>query len=395
LDGTGKTGVSDQHEEHEFDPFAEPKPPRRRGGMVGWLALLLALFVAGFNGWQWWLGRQAEGDQEQATAELQQLRGSQAELAKRLDGAEAKLGEADATASDLQGVHQDLTRLQGRVDEAANLAGADAEAMEGLGTKQAELERRVGGVESAVAALATRGETTETRVELAEVDFLLRTANERLQLFRDARTAGRSLGLADAQLEALDDPLYLPVRRAIADARLALEAMPKPDVVGLTARLGRLQAEAAHLPFAGETAALATAREAQPETGIWARFKAALASLVTVRRRVPDESLVNLEDKDYVRQGLWLQLESARLALMRGDDQAWRQSLDRAAATLKQYFEPADAGVGTAQKELDSLRQVSLDIPLPDISAPWAQLRLLRDGQPAESAATDAAEEGG
>ena len=44
----------------EFDPFAnEPAKPSRRGGGVAWLALLLAIGVAGFNGWQWWQARQA------------------------------------------------------------------------------------------------------------------------------------------------------------------------------------------------------------------------------------------------------------------------------------------------------------------------------------------------
>ena len=48
-----------------------------------------------------------------------------------------------------------------------------------------------------------------------------------------------------------------------------------------------------------------------------------LSSLVTVRRRVrlKTSRLLSLDDMDYLRQGLWLQLESARLALMRNDDQ--------------------------------------------------------------------------
>ena len=56
------------------------------------------------------------------------------------------------------------------------------------------------------------------------------------------------------------------------------------------------------------------------DAGWWESFKQTLSSLVTVRRRVPeDRSMLTLEDKDYLRQGLWLQLESARLALMRND----------------------------------------------------------------------------
>ena len=63
-----------------------------------------------------------------------------------------------------------------------------------------------------VGALVVRGESPRQALDLAEVEYLLRSATERLALYGDVRTADQALMLADQQLEALDDPVYLSVR---------------------------------------------------------------------------------------------------------------------------------------------------------------------------------------
>ena len=110
-----------------------------------------------------------------------------------------------------------------------------------------------------------------------------------------------------------------------------------------------------------------------------------------MRRRVEDEALVNLEDKDYVRQGLWLQMESARLSLRRNDEAGWSESLARADAALEQYFDTDHPNVEVAREELAALGAIDLELPLPDISSPWAQLNLLRTGRAVEDSSPDTA----
>jgi uroporphyrin-3 C-methyltransferase len=107
-----------------------------------------------------------------------------------------------------------------------------------------------------------------------------------------------------------------------------------------------------------------------------------MSSLVTVRRRVPeDQSLLSLDDKDYLRQGLWLQLESARLALMRNDTSVYSGSLDRVNDTVEQFFKNGSSEVQALLLEVVALKQVNIAPEMPDISAPWAQLRQLRDSR--------------
>jgi uroporphyrin-3 C-methyltransferase len=160
-----------------------------------------------------------------------------------------------------------------------------------------------------------------------------------------------------------------------------LAAVPKIDRVQLSSQLSALQLKAGNLPFRGETAR-APEPELPVEAGWWESFKQTLASLVTVKRRVPeDQTLLSLDDKDYLRQGLWLQIESSRLALMRSDSNAYVGSLNRVSETVQQFFHNGSSGVQELLLEVESLKQINIAPEMPDISGPWTQLRQLRDSR--------------
>lgn len=370
----------------EFDPFAEAdaasSPGKTAGGgrLIASLALLVALGVAGWNGWAWWQAQHSADealDLEQSLAELRsgqlQLQRAQEALGRRLDSVE----RLELAAG--------LTELDQAIEQARSVAGSDRARLAGIEEAVADAAERLDGVEGRLAAVVVRGESPRQALDLAEVDYLLRSANERLRLYGDVRTADQALSLADEQLAAMDDPVYLSVRQSIAGARLALDTVDVPDVIALTEGLGQLQAQIPGLPFPGEIAIVQEEGPAETveDPGIWARFKAALGGLVSVRRRAVDESLISLEDKDYVRQGLWLQLESARLALLRSDDDAWRAALERAMATLDQYFEADAAPVRRFREGLARTAADSLAVEWPDIAEPWVRLQGIRRVDPA------------
>jgi uroporphyrin-3 C-methyltransferase len=298
-------------------------------------------------------------------------------LESRISAAERGDDSGEITA-----LNSELDSLQGRVAE-MSLKLADGQALfEAIQTSMLSLQQRIAAAETNVAALAVRGDSPGKRMDLSEVEYLLRLASERLQLFGDPRSAGLALTIADGRLDSLDDPLYLPVRQRIARAMQVLEDIPAPDTLQLTNRIAALQSSIAGLPFPGELPAEPVDQAPGEETGLWARFKRTMSGLVTVRRKIPDQDIMlSLEDKDYVRQGLWLQLESARLAVMRNDSLAWRSSLQRAADTLATRFEQRSDQVLAAVSEIQSLQQMTITAEMPDISDPWAQLRLLREGR--------------
>jgi uroporphyrin-3 C-methyltransferase len=77
----------------------------------------------------------------------------------------------------------------------------------------------------------------------------------------------------------------------------------------------------------------------------------------------------------FLRTNLTLQLQAARLALLRGEQAVFQQSLDDAAAWLELYFDADSAQVGGALQTIAEIRAGVFDVAAPDISE---SLRLLR-----------------
>jgi uroporphyrin-3 C-methyltransferase len=379
--------VNSEIGEQEFDPFAHDRgkdKPRKSSGGIAWLALLLAAAAAALSGYLWWLERASGAEDFGRQTAIQDLQRVQSGLEQSLREIESRLVlvEQDDGAAELSALKSGIEAAQGRAAEIAQRSADDRAAIEAIGTSLLGLDQRVAVAETGIAALAVRGDSPGKRMDLAEVEYLLRLASERLQLFGDPDSADRSLALADERLAALEDPLYLPVRQRIASSRRALAAIPVPDTVLLSERISNLQSGIPALPFPGERSAPKPVDETAADDGVWARFKRTMSGLVTVRRRVDqDARILGLEDRDYVRQGLWLQLESARLAVMRADAASWMLSLQRAGETLSSRFDRQAPQVGRAMAEVEALRQTQIVGERPDISAPWAQLRLLREGR--------------
>jgi len=365
------------------DRLLQEKKPASSGKGVAILALLVALAAVGTTGWQWWQTRETdpnEATQQETLARLQdtqqRLATSVASFELQLDAAESPIDVAEFSRRD-----ERLRNVESRLDGLQGQSGEDQASVNAMQGSVRSLEQRLSVTESGLVSVAASAQNSSVELDIAEIDFLLRTASERLQLFSDPSAADLALQAADVQIEALNDPMYLSVRQRIATARNALAAVPRIDRVELSAQLTALQSKVPDLPFRGEVEALPEP-ELPDEAGWWESFKRTMASLVTVRRRVPeDQSLLSLDDKDYLRQGLWLQLESARLALMRNDISVYARSLDRVNDTVEQFFQNGSSEVQALLLEVTALKQVNIAPGMPDISAPWTQLRQLRDSR--------------
>ncbi len=76
-----------------------------------------------------------------------------------------------------------------------------------------------------------------------------------------------------------------------------------------------------------------------------------------------------------LRTNLTLQLQTARLALLRGEKAVFEQSLDDATAWLNDYFDVDSAQVSSALQTIAEIRDGMFAVTPPDISQ---SLRLLR-----------------
>lgn len=330
---------------------------------VGLLALALSIFAAGTAGALWWQYRQfyvalSEADADSAES-LTRTRAELRDLADRLD----RLGAAG-----------ERTRA---------LADQNEDRIESLPARFLDLEERLTAVQGV-------SQDARRRWLRAEAEYYLTLANAELQLAGHWENAMSALALADGKLLELANPAFSGVRERIEGEIQALESARLPDVEGLSYSLGRLAARVEELPVRSELPGSYRAsaegdqalEDAQPGLGrLWRSFTEALGGMVRVERR--DRSIersLSEEERNLVRRQLALELDTARLALVRTQPEVFRQSLIAANDLLSRDFQTTDASVESAMALLEDMLALDIAPPRPDISGSLGLLRNLPAG---------------
>ena len=345
----------------EMQATREPHP-ERSGNSVAWLAFLfavMALAVAGYMAWQNW---QSSRD-TRATEDYARLDNRISTTSRSLAELEAQVGELGGRDS---GVDAEIDALRRDLDERIRLLSS--------------LPARVSTLESSVASLAGVSEGARDAWILAESEYYMQIANAQLQLANNPHLAALALRMADERIVQLANPALTDVRRAISDELAALDVMEKPDLEGATLTLASLARVVESLPLAATAEAADDAAEIDPElSGVrraWASAKNAMSGLVKVTP--PEQAkLVQLspDTEFFLRNNIALQLQSARLALLRGEQAIFEQTLDDTSALLNAYFDTSSTQVAGAQRTIAEIRDYVFTTEAPDISE---SLRLLR-----------------
>ncbi len=290
--------------------------------------------------------------------------------------------QASEQANIKQGIGSRLDPVRASVGDMERKLGRESEALDKRIDSLEQDERALANRVSMLAALVGR---SETGWAVAEVEYLLRVANQRLQMQRDKATALQALKAADARLRDLADPHYQGVREQIAEEINAIDAVPNVDVSGLSATLDaalklvdRLPIEGSHYRPQTGTAAVEPAEQTSmgrlQDLGkvVWS----SLSGLFRVREHdKPVGPMLAPKREYFLRENLRLQLAAARLALLREDPAQFRAALDTAVGWLQRYFDPKAAGVREQIEKLQAIAGTDIRPALPDVSA---SLRLLR-----------------
>jgi uncharacterized protein HemX len=211
---------------------------------------------------------------------------------------------------------------------------------------------------------------------LAEIEQVLLTAAQQLQLAGNVKAAIIALEGADTRLQRMNKPQFTQLRRAIAADLANLRAVPSLDEVGASARIEALVARHASWPLAsaqGSEAAPVPRASGASNLGqeLWAELK----RIVQIRRVESNEAVLLPPDQAYfLRENLRLRLLSARLALLSQDQAAFQADLRAVSAMLGRYFNTRDAGVAAAIKEVKRLFSLQIAAKLPGIEASLAAL---------------------
>jgi uroporphyrin-3 C-methyltransferase len=348
------------------EPTVADKPKRERSGNpVAWLAFLVALIAlaaAGYTAWQDWQGASDTSIDD----EVSRLDSRITSSTRSLSSLEAQITELRTRDPGVDAAVAVFRREMGELDERIRLLSS--------------LPARLSTLEGSVASLAGVSEGALDTWILAESEYYMQIANAQLQLANNPHLASLALKMADERIVQLANPALTDVRRAISDELASLDVMERPDIEGATLTLASLARVVESLPLASSANSEEETPEADPDQSgagrAWASVKNAMSGLVKV---TPPEraKLVQLspDAEFFLRNNIALQLQSARLALLREEQAIFEQTLDDTSALLTEYFDAESAAVTGALETIAEIRGYVFTTETPDISQ---SLRLLR-----------------
>ena len=315
------------------------KPPKKSFPWFKTILIVLliaALAGSSWFGWMQWQQRTvlAEGLQSSLTAfEIKLARQQQATV------------RADQQQS------QTINALQDQLYSLRLLTNRQAEQILTLGT-------------------ATRGDWL-----LTEAAYLLRLANQRLQVERSIENPLAILENVDRIFVQINDPELLAVRDALAVDIAALRMTEKVDREGIYLELQAISSALETLsvlePHA-DSPAVQVAADVEPASSALVetleRFSEKFGSLIVLQKRQqPIEPLLSGVEQTMVRQNLYLLLEQAQGALLREEQAIYRSSLNKAEVLLRNYFQLNSESEASIAR-LQALAERSVSQQLPDIS---------------------------
>ncbi len=330
-------------------PVATERAPRK-SSFVGWLALLLVLGMAGAAAWLW-----------------PQLKALESDISQRLSALESGAGQEqadlDALGERFQGeMKNNLNQLQ------ASIGSENTRLTESLQTLEEQLAQQR-------SELSRFSATDRDSWLIAEAEYLLRLANQRLLMAGDTESATALLSGADKVLRELDDVSLHKVRAAVASDLAAVRGVPKVDTEGIYLRLAALAEQASNLKiFQLPDAEAREVEEAADDLQAKLRnsFQSArekLSDYLIVRRRdVPMQALMDPQWEGLVRQNLRMFLEQAQVALLAGNQTIFTESLQRSRHWVAQFFDSDEAAAKALDNEIEALSEAQIAVELPDIS---------------------------
>ena len=311
--------------------------------------VLLALLLVG----QWWSSHV-------------QIRKMREEIARRLQVGESTNTETKVIA---KAVQDDVKEMQGKITVLEN--------------KQVETQSQ----QVSLAQLYQDLSKNRDDWALAEIEQVLSTANQQLQLSGNIQGALIALQNADRTLSRSEKPQFIVIRRALAKDMERLRAFPVVDMTGAALKLDSVVSQIHSLPLlssekpsvyvppkdeeAVQPAEAEGPASASSEKGRAARWLSEVSTiwrswthdmwnemktLVRVRNvDTPDALMLSPNQASYLREHVELRLLSARLGLLSRNDASFRSDMRAAQGLIGKYFDPASK---QTQAVLATLKQV-------------------------------------
>ncbi len=330
----------------------------------GMLISILALVVAGYAAYLIY----------ESSSELKEARTSVRSLEIELANLKRT---SDQKIEQLSVVLEQTTASISQIREAENTAIADLGASFEVATEQLRTELRAELNEG----LGTSGEDWL----LAEVEYLIRLANQRVLMERDVSGALSLLSSADEIVEQTSGIAAYELRESLAYDIANLKAVSDLDTDGIFLSLSAMVSQVPELRR--KQPELSPPTQIQVENGEAQNYYQQFLSLVNNifgrvlnsvdyrRDGVAITPLLPPKEEYYLRQNLILKFEMAQLALLRNDQPVYHTSLSEAKLWIVKHFVETDPRTVALVIALDQLVEVEVDRSLPNISGSLRAVR--------------------
>lgn len=391
----------------------KPSAPAKPGPGTGRVVVIAAVVAAVISGGVFAAGsyyfdlQQQRQTQEQAQAQLgdvtQQVERQQQALGELRSAVEQRGQMQQQLEGTINETRQQLQQLQPQLQNR----------LEQQNSQISRLQDRVDGHQQRLTNLST---TSREDWLLAEAEYLLKLANQRVLLERLPTNAIALLEAADVIVKqvagGMGDAELFAVREALANELAALKGIEPVDKEGIYLRLNSLASSVDELPrvpghsFEQPAQQAEEAPQPQPQAtegndgnlarvggwlqSAWDEVKG-MAGMLDDYIKIEDATapvkpLVDQYTAQVVGLNVRLLLEQAQVALLKEQPVAYRQSLEQAQALVDEYFIESSSA-RELRRSLEQLQEVDIAPQLPDISGSLKMLnnyiRQLHKLQPA------------
>ena len=337
-----------------------------KSGLI-YATLLLSAGAFGLSGWQFYQAELKEYD-----TKLDRISQSNAKLETILAQQTQAVAQVAPIQSSLSKVIPALKKLE---TDGQNIQENSAK----LGSEITSVRKQLSRLKN----------TSKEDWKLAEAEYLVRLANQRLLMEKDINGAEQLLVSADTILAEMKDPILFDTRRALAKDIQALKSTRSFDIEGVYLQLDALSSLVNSLPqkepsklFSQNTISTTPANTNEAGEGSYAKALVqdiwqTLRSLVVINyNSKPIKPLLPPTEYQQLITGIQLQVNVAQLALMKQESSVYQIALEHIANAVNEHFDIDSAAVSGYLTSLTALQQINVS---PELPLPRGSLASMKD----------------
>ncbi|VAW65246.1 hypothetical protein MNBD_GAMMA08-2984 [hydrothermal vent metagenome] len=219
---------------------------------------------------------------------------------------------------------------------------------------------------------------------LAEIDYLLRIAHQRIAVAKDIGGAIAALKGADDRIKLLGDLTLFNIRKQLAKDIASLNAIHQADVNGISLALDQAITYLPELPFKSakeEIKIQFTENDAVED--IKTEDKTFVDSVIETVKQIGDikvhqrsiKAASSGQQQSTIEQLLRTYLLGARLAALRFDQTQFLHEIHQASEIIRLHYDESDNRIKQLQKTLLDYSALQLSPNLPELTKAWTMLQ--------------------